>query len=413
MIEGRNTFLTGAAGSGKTYTLNQFINWAKEMGKKVAVTASTGIAATHLNGQTIHSFSGMGILDHWDPNLLLQKSFQRMKAPAIRKCELLIIDEISMLGAQQFEMVDKIFQAVHKNSDPFGGIQIVVCGDFFQLPPISKSPRRPAKFAFESPHWDATEFAVCYLGEQFRHQDQSFHGLLESIRSDQVESGHLTALDQRIIAAPSFDTTHLYTRNLNVDNYNLGQLRKIQEELFTFQMTQSGAEAKVASLKRNCLAPELLQVKVGALVMALKNDYTGKYVNGSIGTVIDFSESADDEQPWPIVEFRNGNTCKMTPEKWEFVENFLPSAKIVQVPLRLAWAVTIHKSQGLTLDSAYIDLTTAFELGMGYVALSRVRKLEDLTLKGYNNVALQVDRAVLEYDDSLHESSNVIGLMYQ
>ncbi|MDR0951279.1 MAG: AAA family ATPase [Candidatus Ancillula sp.] len=175
--EGRNTFITGSAGAGKTYVLNEFIDWCNEENKFLAVTASTGIAATHLGGQTIHSFSGIGI--HNDVSELNDMffdkwAFKKFKAPDIRLCDVLIIDEISMLSAEQFEMIDYVFRKVRRKTGAFGGVQVVVCGDFFQLPPIGRNGQKP-QFATESSAWEESDFAICYLTEQHRQNDDDYN----------------------------------------------------------------------------------------------------------------------------------------------------------------------------------------------------------------------------------------------
>lgn len=414
MQEGRNVFLTGSAGAGKTYTLNKFIEWGWASGKHLAITASTGIAATHIGGQTIHAFSGIGIAEEIDKGFFTKWGFKEFKAPSIREVDVLIIDEISMLGRKQFEMVDTVFRKVRRKSEPFGGVQLIVCGDFFQLPPISRDAKNPAQFAINSPVWEEADIATCYLTEQHRSSDAVYNTLLESIRSGNVGPKLIASLESRIMQhSDDMDTTHLYTTNRNVDAYNLSQLKKINAPMHEYRMTDSGSATWVKSLKKSCLANELLTLKEGALVMALKNDPEGRYVNGSIGHVVNFKKGEKGQVRMPEVSFLNGKKCVMTPAAWEMISGESRLAKIVQVPLRLAWGITVHKSQGMTLDRAHINLQNAFEPGQGYVALSRLRRLGDLTLQGINDMALQVSIDALRLDEFLRNDAVAVEMMYR
>jgi hypothetical protein len=195
--------------------------------------------------------------------------------------------------------------------------------------------------------------------------------------------------------------TRLYTHNVNVDVINDLELKKIKEEAKIFEMTSKGNEFVAVSLKKGCLAPEKLTLKKGAVVMFVKNNFERGYVNGTLGKVTDF-----DTDGMPIVKTVSGKTIIATPEKWSIEEDEKSLATITQVPLRLAWAITIHKSQGMTLDAVEMDLSKSFEFGMGYVALSRVRTLDGIKLLGINDIALEVNPQVFEFDKILEELSH-------
>ncbi|MDR1447453.1 MAG: AAA family ATPase [Candidatus Ancillula sp.] len=413
LLEGRNAFLTGSAGSGKTYTLNKFISEAQKANKRVGITASTGIAATHIEGQTIHAFSGLGILNELPEGFFEKWAFKKFKAPQIRSIDILVLDEISMLQCHQFELVDQIFRKVRRKNLPFGGVQVVLCGDFFQLPPISSSPNQRAQFVSTSRSWDDLDLAICYLTEQHRQADDNYVQILENLRSGTLTKLHKSLLDSRIQQVTiDDDITHLYTRNLNVSGHNRMKLGKLEASKFTYVMKSSGDKWIVESLKRNCLASERLELKKGALVIALKNDPEGDYVNGSRGIVTGFEKSKDSEVALARVELLDGTEHVFTPSSWNITDQERIVASITQVPLQLAWAITIHKSQGMTLDSAYIDLSNAFEMGMGYVALSRLRSLDGLFLRGYNSIALQVSPDAMELDIYLRERSVLLEKLY-
>ncbi|HTM63986.1 MAG TPA: AAA family ATPase [Gammaproteobacteria bacterium] len=401
---GKNIFLTGAAGAGKTYLLNSYIKYLKEHHVDIAVTASTGIAATHLQGTTIHSWSGIGVKDHLTKHDLEKLEKNSRIRRNFKLTKVLIIDEVSMLHNYQLDMVNTLAQHISSINEPFGGIQVILCGDFFQLPPISSFSQNDVKFAFESSAWESGDFHICYLEEQHRQDDDVLLTVLNDIRSGTAGEHTKVPLRTRYKKEPAGETkaTKLYSRNINVDAINDSELSKIDSEEKSFTMTSAGLNMLVEALKRNCLAPEQLKLKVGAEVMFIKNDVEGKFVNGTRATVIGF----DRKEGWPIVKTYDNRKMIVTPEEWKHEEDDKIRAVITQVPLRLAWAITIHKSQGMTLDAAEIDLGDAFEPGMGYVALSRVRSLSGLKLMNLNEMALKVNAKILQHDHGFKELSD-------
>ena len=406
ILSGENVFLTGAAGSGKTFTLNQFIKLAKNSGKKVSVTATTGLAATHLGGNTIHAWSGIGIYDY-----LSKKFFEKIpktRVEIIKNTDILVIDEISMLHDFRLDMVEEICRTIRQNDKPFGGIQVILCGDFFQLPPINRNGSRTGGFAIHSEAWRMSDFTVCYLEENYRQKDSELTEILNALRADNLRRKHAESLLNRIDAEPEFENedfsknlTELHTTNIDVDAINEQKLAELEEKEFHFAQTTTGAKNYVETLQKSVLAPELLRLKKGALVMAVKNAQNRYYVNGSIGEVIDFEKFTD----YPIVQFQNGRVVTMVPDAWELRDGDKKRASIMQIPLRLAYAITVHKSQGMTLDAARIDLRKAFSEGMGYVALSRVRSLDKLYLIGINRTALIVSSEAQRIDTYLKKES--------
>ena len=425
---GANVFLTGAPGAGKTYVLNQFVKQARQRGASVAVTASTGIAATHLNGQTIHSWSGVGVAQVMTDTLLKQIKTRRGKR--IRATDILVIDEISMMHAWLFDMVDQACRAVRRSPKPFGGLQVVMSGDLFQLPPVSntrrdrelvapppelvamreryaKAGRNPNGFVTESLVWPELNPVVCYLTEQHRQDTGQLLDVLTDIRQGTVTDTDRQALDTRIGVEPAGDDVaiSLYPNNRQADALNDSKLAQINEPEHRFEAESSGQVSLIKRLKSTMLAPEILSLKVGAAVMALRNDTNQQYVNGSLGTVVDFVSTTEGE--YPMVDFENGHTVIMQPAAWEMMDGETVLASVKQVPLRCAWAITIHKSQGMTLDRARMDLRRTFAPGMGYVALSRVESMDGLYLDGINERAFLVSPEAVRLDGILRERSQM------
>lgn len=400
-MSGQSALLTGPAGSGKTYLLNDFIRRAKQDGKHVSVTATTGLAATHLGGGTIHSWSGIGIHDQLPPDF--HENLLQGRKDTITKTDILIIDEISMLHDYRLDMVDEIARKVRKIDEPFGGLQVVLCGDFFQLPPVSRGDQPASSFVVDSQVWADLDPVICYLDEQHRQNDDEFLEILQALRAGDVRRAHAEKLLSREQATLDDvgEVTELHVTNVDVDAINSRQLESLPGKPHVYQAATTGKVQYIENLQRSCLANDILVLKEGALVMCIKNNPEKKYVNGSLGTVVGFEKATD----YPIVQLKNGRKIVVTPETWELRDGDKKRASLAQIPLRLAWAITVHKSQGMTLDAARIDLRRAFVEGMGYVALSRVRSLDTLSLMGINQMALRVSPQALDIDEQLRIKS--------
>ncbi len=402
LLSGQSALLTGPAGTGKTYVLNQFIKLAKYDGKHVSVTATTGLAATHLGGTTIHAWAGIGVLDYLPQGFA--EHIAKGRREIIEKTDVLIIDEISMLHDYRLDMVDEACRLVRKKDEPFGGIQVIMSGDFYQLPPVNRNTSREGSFVVNSKVWQELDPVILYLDEQFRqHDGDDLLDILTSLRANDLRRHHAETLLKRTDIAPPADAqlTELHTTNIDVDRMNELQLQKLGGDELIYQQHSTGSANYVENLQRSVLAPAVLTLKQGALVMAVKNDPNRRYANGSIGTVVDFEPGTD----YPVVEFMNGKTVTMLPDTWELRDGDKKRASISQVPLRLAWAITVHKSQGMTLDAARIDLRKAFVPGMGYVALSRVKNIDNLYLTGINRMALTMSDEAHQIDEHLRHKA--------
>ena len=411
---GANVFLTGEPGSGKSYTINQYTRYLRSRGIEPAVTASTGIAATQIGGMTVHSWSGIGIksaLNKYDLDKICSTEYIVKR---IQRAKVLIIDEVSMLPPDTLSMVEVVCREIRQSGEPFGGLQTILVGDFFQLPPIIKNNYQAnsqislikvptGRFAYDSPAWKKANFMTCYLTEQHRQDDKKFFSLLTAIRENKFSKSHLRQIEKRKKdhEAVTDVTPKLYTHNANVDSVNDEMLSKIISKTEEFHMTSRGSRALVESLKKGCLSPEVLALKVGARVMFTKNNAKAGFVNGTLGVVEDFAELSG----LPIVKTRDKRWITVESMDWMVEERGAARATITQLPLRLAWAITVHKSQGMSLDEAVMDLSQVFEFGQGYVALSRVRRLKGLYLLGWNERAFQVHPDVFKEDKGFRASS--------
>jgi hypothetical protein len=341
-------------------------------------------------------------LDKLEQNEKLYKRYENIKV--------LIIDEISMLHASRLDMINKLFKTFRKSDKPFAGVQIIFCGDFFQLPPVVRNSsgnfESDKEFAYHSNAWKELNPVICYLEENYRQDDEHLLKMLNNIRFERDIVEVYKKLEDKIESENKKlekDIIRLYTHNIDVDSINQEEYDLINEKKeYTFEMYEKGKKNLVDTLKNNCLAPEILNLKIGTKVIFVRNDINKEYQNGTLGEVVDFDSSG-----LPIVETFNKKRIVTDRESWQNVnDDGKVLAEISQIPLRYAWAITVHKSQGMTLDAAEIDLAKAFGSGMGYVALSRVRKFENIKLLGIHSDALKINKDVVRQDRLFREKSD-------
>ncbi len=384
---GRNCFLTGMAGTGKSTLLRQFIGSSF---CKVDVTAPTGVAALNVGGMTIHRFCGMllgpqagqGNEDYFavlekDTRRSIHAGFNR-----VRRCEVLVVDEISMLPGRQLDFVEFLFRRLRGRDEPFGGCQIIATGDFLQLPPVRTSDSEPHDWAFQAPAWMAAEFKTLLLQTVRRQDEPLFVRALAQFRIGHVWGDTARLLQSRVRNFPPANLTRLYTHNVQVDKWNDFQLAGLPGDECVLDATQNGPDLQRQFLVKNLLTPATLRLKPGALVSFTVNKNQPEctaplFVNGQVGTVEAIQSGV------VFVRVQGGETVAVEPFTWRYDAQDPESGTFTQFPLRLAWAMTIHKSQGLTLDAAYLDIRAAREPGQAYVAVSRVRTLAGLHFKDW------------------------------
>ncbi len=413
---GANVFLTGEPGSGKTYTINQYVEYLRAHHIEAAITASTGIAATHIGGLTLHSWSGIGIHNNLDLQDIRRIAKTRHVETRMKHAHVLIIDEVSMLAPATLNLVEAVCRESRKNQSPFGGLQVIFVGDFFQLPPVKKRKNEEdpdqivlleepeSTFAYDASAWVKADPQVCYLTEQHRQDDSEFLSVLSAIRSNTFGMKHVGHIESR---RATYDTVpemapKLFSHNMDVDLVNNDMISQLPGEMKEFRMKAWGPDPLLKTLKKGCLSPEVLNLKIGASVMFTKNNHKVGFVNGTLGVV----EGFRDDDGLPIIKTRRGVSITAEPMDWAIQEEGETRASITQVPLRLAWAITVHKSQGMSLDEAVMDLSEVFEYGQGYVALSRVRNLAGVHLIGWNQRAFQVHPDIFEKDKEFRTMSD-------
>lgn len=412
--QGENLFITGYAGTGKSFILNKL----KKM-FRIDVTSTTGLAAVNVQGQTIHSWSGVGICNK--PVIdVVEKILKRSKLKKqIQECEILAIDEISMLDGMTFDYIDQVLRNVRDCDKPMGGIQMLMFGDFFQLPPVKKENG----FCFNSACWKELDLKTIFLEKIYRQSDERFIKALNNLRLNELTESDIELFMSRQIddSLAEADMLHIFSTNYEADNYNNMKFRQVENRMYMFNsvdkihrknsaivVDRNNLSDKLTkfdlmtleAFDKSCKAPSALDLKVGCKVMLLINlDFNKGLINGSTGEVLEISQNIEDEHI--LVKFDNGVEQAIPKNTFEAYRDGEVVVSREQYPLRLAYGITIHKSQGMTLDNLIVDCNRIFECGQVYVALSRITSLKGLYLKAFSPQKVRSNPEVVEFYKNL------------
>lgn len=414
-LSGESFFFTGKAGTGKTTCLRLIVRDLQGREKNVAVTASTGIAACQIDGSTVHSWAGVGLAQKPAKELAQMILFSKYKRNQWQHCHTLIIDEVSMLEPEFLDKLGEIAQIVRGNSLPFGGIQLILIGDFSQLPPVSRVSKAAGemKYAFQSKTWQSCIKKHVVLTQIIRQKDEKFCRILDAVRVNKLTPQIVASIKKttynNLDNSLGIKPTVLFARNKDVDTLNKLCLQELPggKAMSTFTAVDVGDQYHLTNLKKWSRYPEVLEVKEGAQVMLLQNvDISLGLCNGSRGIVRGF----DDEKGHILVQFLSGQIvgierhCITKFERKRNESGEMESVGVAsrsQYPLKLAWAITIHKSQGMTCDLLEVDLTGCFEKGQAYTALSRASDINRLKVVGFQSSCVMCDPAVVAFERQL------------
>jgi ATP-dependent exoDNAse (exonuclease V) alpha subunit len=407
-----NVFLTGVAGSGKSFLVRRFLTHIDEPGKKDStqvskrfpILASTGAAAILVGGRTFHSFFGLGILEGG-----VQATVDRaIKNPRLCKrlntTDGVVIDEVSMISGTVLRAAEAICRKARGNSTPWGGLRVIAVGDFAQLPPVNPhwnpggglAPQALRDWAFLDEAWTKSEFEPAVLPETMRTSEPELLHALNRVRSGRLDPATAQFLNSRCKPSPSdFDGTRLFGRRIDTERFNLEKLAEIKEKTEIFETVYTGKDKSVEDFKKNAPIPEKLQLKIGALIMIRQNDPDGKWVNGSTGHLTKITRDKLTIELASGRADRAGREIELEPTTFQMLDaEGLPVASATNFPVNLAYAMTVHKAQGATLEQLRVDLRGLWEPGQAYVALSRARGAAGLYIEGWDQRSIKVDPVV-------------------
>lgn len=395
----KNVFITGSGGVGKSHLIKEIINTIEDM----TVTASTGVAAVSIQGRTLNSTLYMGLAEGTKEEIWqgIKKKFYLVKK--LKKIKRLIIDEISMIDAELFDKVEYILRQAKNPNKMFGGCQILISGDLCQIPPVQKIGETK-KLVIESESYKNGNFTVHYLREIQRQKDKSLIENLQKVRLGEVDQDVIDFFAPRVGINPPAELayTRLESHNRNVDKINEQKLSEIDSPIVTTKRTEWGDETPLKALRNGCPVPENLKLKIGCVVVCLANVFPEEgVVNGSVGRVKSF------EGGLPVVRFNNGFETLISWREWETKEwrdgEQITIAGVRQVPLKLAWAMSIHKVQSQTLSHVSMNLSNCFERGQSYTALSRIKCLSGCYISSIDWDNVITDPVAVEFYKNLEK----------
>ena len=421
---GCNVFITGGAGTGKSYTLNKLKEIYKD---ELHITSTTGISAINVNGQTIHSWAGIGIANKPIDEIVKSIKQKPNLYMTLLCCKMLAIDEISMLDSRAFEYVSEVLKRIRKLDKPFGGIQVIVIGDFYQLPPV-KTSGNEKDFCFKSKTWTDLDLIPIVLTEVKRQTEKDLSEALNNIRLGKTNPHDIELFYKCNVksdyALPK-DVLQIFGTNIEADTYNIKCYNEIQNKPYTYESKdelfiykekskdlinvinlkdtteQTLNKYDLIALKRfdeDCKAPKILSLKAGCRVILLQNLNVKKgLANGSCGTVLELTND------YIKITFDNGVTTNIEPTEFEYIKEGLTKIRRTQYPLRLAYGITIHRSQGMTFDKLIVNFNRIFDYGQAYVALSRTRTAEGLIIKDFNPQKIIANKEVIEFYEEISQ----------
>ena len=429
LSNGENIFITGGGGVGKSYLLGKLQEHYKKL---LTLTSTTGISAINIGGQTLHSWAGIGLGEKPVDDVVKKINRKPTLKKQLQSCRMLAIDEISMLDDYTMEYVDEVLQQIRENSKPFGGIQIILVGDFFQLPPVKMSDRESGRdFCFNSKTWKNLNLTIILLKKVKRQSEQEFINALNNVRIDKTSNEDLKVFYDRDYPStyePDKNILQIFGTNKDADAYNEKCFNELdtrpykfssKDLMFEYSVFEDGDATNTIKLtdetieklsftdkkclenfNRDCKAPKELELKEGCRVMLLKNiDLKKGLVNGSCGTIKTLTTASID------VLFDNGQRLNLDPIEFDYNQDGKTKIKRIQYPLRLAYGITIHKSQGMTFDKLVVNFNKIFAYGQGYVALSRTRSLNGLIIKGFDHNKIVANHKVVEFYKNLEQST--------
>lgn len=395
LLQGKqNVFLTGAAGTGKSYVIKLLREIKKLNNDTIPMVASTGAASLLVNGVTFNSYFGLGIMAGGVEMTIENAITNRTVCERIVYTDTIIIDEISMISASVLKAANLLCQRVRQNKKFFGGMRVIAVGDFFQLGPYSETDK--VDWVFDGPCWKQGKFKKIELTTIMRTKDKKFLDVLAKVRHGKVDATVKKFLNSRLVKnIDQFDGPRIFSRNHEVDSYNTKRLSQLTTPLFSFKTQYAGEPFAVNRIKENLVIPDVLQIRKGALVMMRVNNFQEGYVNGTVGTVVGITEDV------LTIKKTSGETIHVKKHIFEFVNG---SGEVIgrarNFPMTLAWAVTIHKAQGASIDKALVSLDRLWLHGQAYTALSRLSSAGGLYITSWNKESFLIDKKVLKFSKS-------------